>query len=274
MSNKKIKDETKEAEAKVQSSKSKVETTKELAKRLHQEIQYVYHEVDWSSVMYEKTKWKFEPKKNYLNKNLFGQPNQDVFTLDIMSPESCKKLIELTEERGYEDCGYPKHYRSNTRLITEDKKLAELLYKNISRVMPKEYKMINPRTKINEIWEIYGLNPRFRWCKYIKGQLFAMHCDAQYRKDYTDMSLYTVNIYLNNGKEYSGKKNQGKTRFFDSRQDKKPKFVANAIAGRALVFNHYPEHYLHDGELVENGLKYLMRTDICYKLKDASNDNQ
>ena len=88
-------------------------------------------------------------------------------------------------------CGYPKEYRSNTRLITQDDALCAELYQRIKACCPKTY------THDDTEWEICGLNERFRWCKYIKGQKFDMHCDAIYQRNEKQKSFYTVNIYLN-----------------------------------------------------------------------------
>jgi len=249
-------------------TKSKnIETTLELANRLNKAVYYVVHEgLDWSYTMNINSKWKYQIKKKYLCTDLLGSPKLDCFVADIMSPETSKKLVELCEERGFEDCGYPEDYRSNTRLITHDDALADLLYQRIKPLMKEIYMLDDVK------WEICGLNPRFRWCKYVKGQKFGTHCDAQYRKSKNCMSLYTVNVYLNDPKEYPGKKFHGRTRFYKKRGGK-VHFKCQAGPGRALIFNHYPEYYLHDGEMVESGTKYLMRTDVMYKKIQINNEN-
>ena len=268
----------------IKSKTSKVETTLELAKRLKQNVYYVVHEgLDWSYTMNINPKWKYKETKKYLYTHSDGSPKMDCFVSDVFSPETCKTLLELCEERGFEDCGYPVNYRSNTRLITNDPSLANALYERIKPLMPKTYEMNDHE------WEICGLNPRFRWCKYIKGQKFGVHCDSVYKKSENCMSLYTVNIYLNDPKEYPGKQFHGKTRFYQKRGGN-PIFSCNAAPGRALIFNHWPEFYLHDGidifpfhsfcvikihvilgEMVESGKKYLMRTDVMYRKTSETN---
>ncbi len=50
--------------------------------------------------------------------------------------------------------------------MTHDELLARGLYDRIKLVCPKRYE------SDDTVWEICGLNERFRWCKYIKvGQL-------------------------------------------------------------------------------------------------------
>merc|ERR1711997_220808 len=108
---------------------------------------------------------------------------------------------------GFEDCGYPKSYRSNTRMITEDAALANKLYQRVRQCCPETY------TFDNQTWRICGLNERFRWCKYVKGQRFGTHCDANFMRSINEQSLYTLNIYLNDGeKDFAG----GRTCFFDN----------------------------------------------------------
>eukprot|EP00486_Rosalina_sp_Unknown_P003974 CAMPEP_0201569532 /NCGR_PEP_ID=MMETSP0190_2-20130828/11263_1 /ASSEMBLY_ACC=CAM_ASM_000263 /TAXON_ID=37353 /ORGANISM="Rosalina sp." /LENGTH=165 /DNA_ID=CAMNT_0047991939 /DNA_START=13 /DNA_END=507 /DNA_ORIENTATION=- len=118
---------------------NKIETTMALSKRTGRAVQSVVHNVDWSGLFDPKllpniTQWKFNPKsKQEVEKG------KDAWTIEIFSPAESKKLVELCEIYGFEDCGYPKEYRSNTRLITEDKGLADGLYQRIKACCPKYY---------------------------------------------------------------------------------------------------------------------------------------
>eukprot|EP01084_Bolivina_argentea_P119743 212287_1 len=172
---------------------NKIETTMALSKRTKRSVQSVCHYVNWcgifdSQLLPNPTQWKFNP----LSKQLVEEP-KDAFTIECFSPTESEKLIQLCELYGFEDCGYPKGYRSNTRLITSDELLANNLYERIKLVCPKRYECDDT------IWEICGLNERFRCCKYVKGQKFGMHCDARYVRNRKEKSFYTVNIYLNDG---------------------------------------------------------------------------
>ena len=259
---------------------TKIETTRMLAARLNKSVHEVYHDTNWSQIfdLTNDTEWKFNPRN--INKFL---ANNDAFTIPLLSPIECKKLIELTELYQYEDCGYFKSYRSNTRIITNDTELSNKLYQRILQFMPKTYKLKDME------WEIYGLNERIRWCKYVTGQHFGTHCDAVYYKNLGQRSFYTVNIYLNKGgvlcnddnndekqndnnddREFKG----GRTQFFDINQEtgkliKEPVWSQNAEVGLAVIFNQSPEEINHNGELVLDGKKYLMRTDVMYKVKSV-----
>ena len=238
---------------------NKIETTKALSKRTRTMVHHVVHHLNWSGIfdkklLPDKPKWKYNPKSK---KSV--EKGKDAWTIEIFSPTECKKLIELCELYGFEDCGYPKGYRSNTRLITEDKALANKLYERIKECCPKRYE--NDDT----LWEICGLNERFRWCKYIKGQRFGTHCDARYVRDRYEKSFYTVNVYLNDGKkDFKG----GRTCFFNP-NPKTMEFEMSvgvvATPGLSLMFNQWPERIEHNGEEVTDGVKYLMRTDVMYK---------
>ena len=268
----------------------KIETTKMLAQRLNKRVYDVHHDTNWSKIfdLTLDTEWRFDPSK--ITRFL---PDNDAFTIPLLSPIECKKLIQLCELYGFEDCGYFKQYRSNTRLITNDPKLSENLYHRIIQIMPKTYKTGDFK------WEICGLNERFRWCKYVGGQKFGTHVDAVYYRSLAEKSFYTVNIYLNKGGqinvdtilnnenddddelkenereakdvEFSG----GRTQFFGIDDEtgeiiKEPVWSQEAESGLAVIFNQAPEEINHNGELVLDGKKYLMRTDVMYKIKSKS----
>ena len=210
-----------------------VETTMMASLRTHTPVNHIVHDTNWSGIFDEKllpnkAKWKFKPKSK---KKV--ERGKDAWTIEIFSPSECDKLIELCEMYGFEDAGYPKGYRSNTRTITNDLMFAQQLYKRIKQCCPETYKLDGVE------WKICGLNERFRWCKYIKGQLFGRHCDAQFVRSKTEMSLYTVNVYLNDGKKDFG---GGRTCFFDAKGPGNYKMTKGVVAtpGLALmVFDIY-----------------------------------
>ena len=74
-----------------------------------------------------------------------------------------------------------------------------------------------------------------------------------------------MNIYLNDAFE------RGSTRFYfsHSNNDKRGKeevVSVKPVKGMALVFMQPNNRdFLHDGEVVEGGFKYLLRTDIMYE---------
>lgn len=175
----------------------------------------------------------------------------EIFVIDkLLSEKECLILIELAEKMKFKSIDYNKDYRSNDRLMAVSKNLHDVLFKRIVNLVPQ---------KINE-WSISGLNPQFRFCRYEAGQLFTKHLDGRFIKSLEEKSFFTVNIYLNEDFE------DGNTRFYlDSTDTNIITHSFKPSTGLAVIFNHETCSYLHDGQVVTSGRKYLLRTDIMYK---------
>jgi hypothetical protein len=183
-------------------------------------------------------------------------PGKEVFLLNpCFTPQECKNIIDAAEMEGYGRTSYPKKYRGNYRLITTDDNLASLLWSRMKALVPQQ---------VDEdgcVWEATGLNECFRLSKYCDGDVFQSHVDTCFERNSDEKSMFTVNIYLNGGDEF----NRGKTRFYSDSQ-LKPEYSVTPIAGLGLIFRQPPSaHYTHDGEMVCNGFKYLIRSDIMYR---------
>ena len=104
------------------------------------------------------------------------------------------------------------------------------------------------------------LNERLSFLKYSPGEYFKAHEDGYYiRPDNSEMSYITVQIYLNDVKEEDG----GATTFIKDTYSVIPK------VGRVLLFEHNIEH---EGSLLNNGLKYCIRTDVMYSITKNNNE--
>ncbi len=92
------------------------------------------------------------------------------------------------------------------------------------------------------------------------------------------MSIYTLNIYLNDGFEGGG------TRFYMNCKENAKVYnveeageITHTVSpkqGHALIFNHCNKGYLHDGEPlnVTNTVvkeKYLLRADLVYRVRKS-----
>lgn len=108
------------------------------------------------------------------------------------------------------------------------------------------------------LWEAVGCNTRFRFSKYFVGDRFQTHADSLCCFGRDRFSLLTVNIYLNDLAPGQG----GETRFFLQRGGD-PVDAVRGQAGSLVLFRQ--ESVLHDGEALNSGLKYLMRTDVVYR---------
>jgi prolyl 4-hydroxylase len=169
----------------------------------------------------------------------------------FLSPEECAQFIESTEAIGYSDApittsvGFVmrKDVRDNGRLMLDDAGLASRLFERARAFLVEEW----------FYWRLVGLNERFRYYRYDVGQRFAPHTDGYFERDNGERSHFTFMVYLNDG--FRG----GTTNFHSGRT---PIRVVPET-GMALVFAH---RQLHEGAPVEEGRKYVLRSDVMYRL--------
>jgi len=172
---------------------------------------------------------------------------------NILSSEECNRFMIESEKLGFEKLRGDPRYRTNLRLVVEDLKLAENLWARMSHLSLFRSPMIWSEKK----WSPCGLNPSFRFCRYSSGDFFDRHCDANFTKNANEISIYTVNIYLN--EDFRG----GQTRFFlDEKDTQKVTHAITPTTGLFLIFDHTSKEYLHDGAKVDTNFKYLLRTDV------------
>jgi hypothetical protein len=102
--------------------------------------------------------------------------------------------------------------------------------------------------------------------RYKEGAFFKPHYDGMYKSGFGDCSIYTVTIYLNDSFE------GGRLIFRKSKEE-----VENVLnvfqpqTGTAILFNH---DTLHEGEVVEKGTKYLLRTSVMFRRVSDLSDAQ
>jgi hypothetical protein len=183
-------------------------------------------------------------------------PGKEIFVLDnFLSKQECLRLIDASNDVGFGKTSYPKSYRGNLRLIAMDTQLAQRLYLRLLSFVPQTVE------EDESTWTVHGLNECWRMAKYHPGDRFGAHVDAFFQKSQSEKSMFTVNIYLNGDGDFVG----GTTRFYESRKgsDEEARIVPSA--GLCLVFRQpQSAQYLHDGEEVTAGVKYLMRSDVVY----------
>ncbi|MFT3699271.1 MAG: 2OG-Fe(II) oxygenase [Kofleriaceae bacterium] len=132
--------------------------------------------------------------------------------------------------------------RNNERVMFDDRALATTLFERLRPSLPE--RLANRRP--------VGVNERFRCYRYSPGQKFAQHFDGAFQRNAHERSELTLMIYLNEG--FVG----GSTAFYDFTHD--PLHV-QPRAGMALMFQH---HQLHEGCIVREGQKYVLRSDVMY----------
>ena len=180
------------------------------------------------------------------------QHNKDIITVkNFWSNEKCDEFIIKSEEIGYQQAMIQTNFgqrvvkgvRNNQRVIFTDENLAQEIWSSLKTFAP---------SKIGNS-EAIGLNEMFRFYKYESGQQFRKHRDQSYIRNQTEASYFTFMIYLNEGFE------GGDTTFDD--------VVIRPKKGSALIFLHSLKH---EGSMLISGKKYVLRTDIMYKLKSAA----
>jgi hypothetical protein len=178
--------------------------------------------------------------------------SKDIILIEnFWSVEKCDEYIAKSESKGYEaatvqtDNG-PRvvdHIRNNNRVLYKDFTLAQELWTELQLHAPKS---------IGDS-EAIGLNELFRFYRYQPGQQFRKHRDQSYIRNSRESSYFTFMIYLNDS--FKG----GETKFSN--------LIVAPAKGAALIFYHYLEH---EGTEVTEGIKYVLRTDIMFRLKSSA----
>jgi predicted 2-oxoglutarate/Fe(II)-dependent dioxygenase YbiX len=175
----------------------------------------------------------------------------NIFTITgFWTKQQCIDFILKSESIGYEAATVETEkgqllletVRNNNRVIYKDFDLAELLWNQLQPLAPKQLG--------NSV--AIGLNELFRFYKYQAGQQFKKHRDQSFIRNDVEASYYTFMIYLNDN--YQG----GETSFDD--------LLIKPQQGMALIFRHDLEHA---GNPVTEGIKYVLRTDIMYRLNEV-----
>lgn len=170
----------------------------------------------------------------------------------LFSKEECNELIKRTELAGYTpalvNVGHGREvlisdYRNSLRHISDDFELSSEIFKRVRNHLPEIFKGRR----------LIGLNERLRFLKYRSGDFFIAHKDGNYRRK-NEMTLITIQLYLN--EDAVG----GFTRFLNPNEEGPDLDVVPEV-GMVLLFQH---DIVHEGALVTDGVKYVMRSDIFY----------
>lgn len=184
----------------------------------------------------------------YLDGDMLDLSAPLVFTIpDLCPPSECAELIARIERLGPEAAPITTRYgfemrpdvRNNTRVMFDDLDLAASLHARIAPTAPA--RLCGRR--------LAGVNERFRCYRYEPGQRFAPHYDGAFERSSTERSELTFMVYLND--DFTG----GKTAFWDFETAVVPR------TGSGLLFQH---RMLHEGCVVQSGIKYVLRSDVMY----------
>jgi predicted 2-oxoglutarate/Fe(II)-dependent dioxygenase YbiX len=172
---------------------------------------------------------------------------------DLLSEEECRRAIGISEGLGYIDAplttplGFvmAKEVRNNTRVMVDDPGHAALLFERAKGFLPAGVSS----------WRLHGLNERFRFYRYNVGQRFRLHYDGSFQRNAEEESRLTFVVYLN--ADFDG----GTTDFYY--ENLRLKASVTPRRGMALVFSHAQ---LHEGTPVASGRKYVLRSDVMYRV--------
>ena len=132
--------------------------------------------------------------------------------------------------------------RNNERVMFDDSEMSAMIF---SRLQAEAPELCHGRTLVSA-------NERLRCYRYKPGMRFAPHSDGAFVRNPREQSYYTVLVYLNEGFE------GGATAFLV-----RPEVKITPKRGMALLFQH---PIVHEGQEVIRGTKYVLRTDLMYRL--------
>jgi hypothetical protein len=200
--------------------------------------------------------------------------------LNVFSKEECQRLIAVSESMGYlpdAAVSLPRDIRHNDSLTwVIDEQTDGIIWDRVKHLMHDEQGIYNGDTAL-------GINARFRFYRYSKGDYFKPHSDGSWPGSrvinnelvadaYGDrFSQMTFLILLT--EDFEG----GATRFLVNKNDPcKPARRGDSVAevdirtpaGSVLCFPHgmHPLHCIHSSEPIYSGVKYIIRTDVLFKL--------
>ncbi|QJW96755.1 2OG-Fe(II) oxygenase [Frigoriglobus tundricola] len=184
--------------------------------------------------------------------------NQVFVIHDFLTPEECREYVRVTERVGYGPApittgrGFvmAPEIRNNERVMLDNGAWAAELWERAKPLVPSPFLG----------HDAIGLNERFRFYRYDPGHTFRPHYDGQFARN-DERSQLTFMVYLSGDCEGGDTviyiQDDGLTLPDGAALRVKPE------TGKALVFYHY---LLHEGAPVTAGRKYVLRTDVMYRV--------
>lgn len=187
---------------------------------------------------------------------------------NFFEEDECRAWIEWGEKHGFEEF-YQRQtpemaFRDNGRIEFNDPDVANLLFIRLRPFLPDVLGSGSSARRLA------GCSPRVRVYRYRRGQRFGQHVDGS-RDEPTlaGRTHYTVLVYLNGGERDApeSRVRGGETVFW---KDHRGNPTTQALAfpptrGVCLFHGHGDECMIHEGAAVEEGAKYILRTDAVYE---------
>jgi hypothetical protein len=142
--------------------------------------------------------------------------------------------------------------RDSTTAVLKNEALAPQLFERIQPHVPSSMFVEDPRVSSRTSMALTGIYLPLRIYRYEPGQHLGLHQDQGYAGPDGSRSLLTLMVYLND--DFEG----GETDFPEQNERIVPKI------GTALWFQHM---LLHSGSRVARGTKYVLRSDVLYRIQ-------
>ncbi|MGR6871640.1 oxidoreductase [Pseudomonas sp. HK3] len=200
--------------------------------------------------------------------------------LNVLTKEECQQFINITESLGYlpdAAVSLPRHVRHNDNVTwVADELTIDTIWQRCQPLFTDDQNIFNGSKAL-------GLNGRFRFYRYKKGDFFKTHTDGawpgsrvineQLHGDaFGDrFSQMTFLIFLT--EDFEG----GNTQFIVNKDDPLLPAKYNGSTktvdvrtptGGVLCFPHgmHPLHRLHSSQEIHSGIKYIIRSDVLFEL--------
>ena len=160
---------------------------------------------------------------------------------------------------------------NTTKSIRDSERILTDLSDSVIKIMNERIEEFLP-----EKVEIYGeewtlrkgtpINERIRFNKYGKTQKFGPHMDAGFRKNDHEMTQLTIIFYLN--EDFKGGETTffpgGKRHLLEASNTTKEVRIVPKTGLVSVFFQNGKLNHRHEGSPVEEGFKYIIRSDIAY----------
>jgi hypothetical protein len=180
----------------------------------------------------------------------FQQANYNYLCIHIpraLTPQECRQWIQDMNDKGYEPAGITV---GNKQVVEKSERVSDRCYLDGDA---KKLNLLHPLIQRFIPESDFRLNERLRCLRYTKGGFFKPHYDLGYDGYEGYDSTYTIQIYLNDG--YEG----GRLIFMGDGEIDPWMVPFEPKEGSIVIFD---QRLKHQAELVTEGTKYTMRTDI------------
>jgi hypothetical protein len=196
----------------------------------------------------------------------------------VLQPLECDSLVQAAGKLPFSaPSNFEARDRVCERIHTVDPTLSAPMMCRLRAFVPEIVVVDGAR------WRLTRFTHHWRFVRYYAGGHFAPHYDGSKLLPWHEMSMFTVQVYLNSqGVDFLG----GDTRFYmdhvpeecashnivdgQSRRAYGPSdsiHVTHSVqpcAGDVLIFDHAGRSVFHDAEPVLSGCKYILRGDLMY----------